>query len=107
LSAVDLFLKPDAKVPIDAKPLSLLEGKKLPGEQLQLARLLYDVVNNHMRYSKEGTGWGQGDAVWACDNKYGNCSDFHSLFISLSRSPGRCAPGLRVRAGADRARLRG
>src|SRR5262249_48242748 len=23
---------------------------------------------------------------WACDSKYGNCSDFHSLFISLARS---------------------
>jgi len=39
-----------------------------------------------MRYSKEGTGWGRGDAVWACDSRYGNCSDFHSLFISLARS---------------------
>jgi transglutaminase-like putative cysteine protease len=39
-----------------------------------------------MRYSKEGTGWGQGDAVWACDSRFGNCSDFHSLFISLARS---------------------
>src|SRR5262245_20926496 len=83
---VDLFLKPDAKVPVGGKPLTLLEGKKLPPEQLELARLLYDVVNDHMRYSKEGTGWGRGDAVWACDSKYGNCSDFHSLFISLSRS---------------------
>ena len=39
-----------------------------------------------MRYSKEGTGWGHGDAVWACASGYGNCSDFHSLFISLARS---------------------
>src|SRR5207302_326481 len=34
----------------------------------------------------KGTGWGQGDAVWACDSKYGNCTDFHSLFISLARA---------------------
>jgi transglutaminase-like putative cysteine protease len=24
--------------------------------------------------------------VWACDSGYGNCSDFHSLFISLART---------------------
>ena len=83
-----LFLKPDARVPIDGKPLTLLAGKALPMDQLRLGRTLYDLVNGHMRYSKEGTGWGLGDAVWACDSRYGNCSDFHSLFISLARSQG-------------------
>jgi hypothetical protein len=82
----ELFLKPDAKVPVGGKPLMLLEGHVIPRDGLATGRLLYDVVNNHMRYSKEGTGWGQGDAVWACDSKYGNCSDFHSLFISLARA---------------------
>src|SRR3989442_3682431 len=53
---------------------------------MKRCRLFYDVVNEHMRYSKEGTGWGRGDAEWACDSKFGNCSDFHSLFISLARS---------------------
>jgi transglutaminase-like putative cysteine protease len=80
------FLQPDAKVPVGGKPLELIKGKKVPDDQMAAARLLYDVVNHHMRYSKEGTGWGQGDAVWACDSRYGNCSDFHSLFISLARS---------------------
>jgi transglutaminase-like putative cysteine protease len=83
---VSEFLKPDRKVPIDGKPLELIKDKKLPTDQVASARILYDVVNSHMRYSKEGTGWGQGDAVWACDSGYGNCSDFHSLFISLARS---------------------
>jgi transglutaminase-like putative cysteine protease len=80
------FLQADARVPIDGKPLELLRGKELPGDQEKAARVLYDVVNNHMRYSKEGTGWGRGDAVWACESGRGNCSDFHSLFISLARS---------------------
>jgi transglutaminase-like putative cysteine protease len=83
---VSEFLKPDRKVPIDGKPLELIKDKKLPTDQVASARMLYDVVNSHMRYSKEGAGWGQGDAVWACDSGYGNCSDFHSLFISLARS---------------------
>jgi transglutaminase-like putative cysteine protease len=83
---VQRLLKPDAKVPIDGKPLGLLKDKPVPENQMEAARLLYDVVNLHMRYSKEGTGWGNGDSVWACGSGYGNCSDFHSLFISLARS---------------------
>lgn len=79
------FLQPDAKVPIDGKPLDLIKDKKLPGDQFAAAKVLYDVVNTHMKYSKEGKGWGQGDSVWACDSKFGNCSDFHSLFISMAR----------------------
>jgi transglutaminase-like putative cysteine protease len=81
-----MYLKPDALVPIDGKPLELIKGKQLPKDQNDAAHVLYDIVNNHMKYSKEGTGWGRGDSVWACDSKYGNCTDFHSLFISLARS---------------------
>lgn len=80
------FLQADAKVPISGKPLTLLADKTIPMEQVAAARMFYDVVNTHMRYSKDGLGWGQGDSVWACDSKYGNCSDFHSLFISLTRA---------------------
>jgi transglutaminase-like putative cysteine protease len=80
------FLQPDALVPTDGKPLELIKSRRLPKDQLASARLLYDVVNDHLRYSKEGAGWGRGDSVWACESGYGNCSDFHSLFISLARS---------------------
>jgi uncharacterized protein (TIGR03000 family) len=80
------YLEPDTLVPITGKPLELIKGKAIPMNQLAAAKMLYDVVNNHMRYSKEGTGWGRGDSVWACDSKFGNCSDFHSLFISLARA---------------------
>src|SRR5205807_3271527 len=67
-------------------PLELIRGKELPKDQTAAARVLYDTVNGHMRYSKEGTGWGRGDSAWACESGRGNCSDFHSLFISLARS---------------------
>jgi transglutaminase-like putative cysteine protease len=80
------FLRPDALVPVGGKTLTLLASRDLPRDQLQLGKVLYDIVDGHMRYSKEGTGWGRGDAVWACDSKHGNCTDFHSLFISLARS---------------------
>jgi transglutaminase-like putative cysteine protease len=80
------FLQPDALVPIDGKPLELIKDEELPRDPLAKARRLYDLVNRHMRYDKTGTGWGRGDSAWACDARYGNCSDFHSLFISLARS---------------------
>jgi transglutaminase-like putative cysteine protease len=83
---LERFLQPDALVPVGGKPLTLLAARDLPHDQLQLGKVLYDVVDDHMRYSKEGTGWGRGDAVWACDSRHGNCTDFHSLFISLARS---------------------
>src|SRR5262249_52266211 len=82
----ELYLQPDKLVPIGGKPTTLLEGKKLPEDPLMKARLFYDIVNMHMKYSKEGNGWGRGDAEWACDSRFGNCSDFHSLFISLART---------------------
>jgi uncharacterized protein (TIGR03000 family) len=80
------FLHPDRLVPIDGKPLELIKDRKLPKDQVEAARVLYDAVNRHMRYDKTGTGWGRGDAVWACDSRHGNCSDFHSLFIALARA---------------------
>jgi transglutaminase-like putative cysteine protease len=81
-----LFLQPDAKVPVGGPPLKLLAGRELPRDQLELGRALFDVVDGHMRYDKTGMGWGRGDALWACGSGRGNCTDFHSLFISLARS---------------------
>ncbi|MGE3806239.1 MAG: transglutaminase-like domain-containing protein [Gemmataceae bacterium] len=83
---LERYLKPDAVVPIAGKPLELIKDRNLPDDPMQAARVLYDVVNKHMRYAKEGTEWGRGDSVWACQSGFGNCSDFHSLFISLARS---------------------
>jgi transglutaminase-like putative cysteine protease len=80
------FLQPDALVPIAGKPLDLLDGKTLPDDPMGKARVMYDVVNDHMKYGKDAPGWGRGDSVWACDSKSGNCSDFHSLFISMARA---------------------
>lgn len=80
-----LFLQPDAKVPVGGKSMDLLRGRTLPKEQLAIARVLYDVVDDHMVYRKDRPGWGTGDAEWACDSGYGNCTDFHSLFIAMVR----------------------
>ena len=52
------------------------------------ARAIYDHVIGHMRYDKTTPGWGQGDTLRACQLGAGNCTDFHSLFISMSRAIG-------------------
>jgi transglutaminase-like putative cysteine protease len=83
---VKRFLQPDKLVPIDGKPLELIKDRKLPKDETEAAKVLYEVVNANMKYDKTGTGWGRGDSVWACENKHGNCTDFHSLFISLARA---------------------
>jgi len=41
-----------------------------------------------MSYDKQTPGWGHGDSEQACDVRRGNCTDFHSLFLSLSRAEG-------------------
>jgi hypothetical protein len=50
------------------------------------ARAIYDWVVDNVEYKKVGTGWGNGDTFWACNARSGNCTDFHSLFISLART---------------------
>ena len=83
------YLGPDKLVPITGRPAELAAqvtaGKT---SQLDKARAIYDYVFDNMRYDKTGTGWGHGDVLWACDSKRGNCTDFHSLFISMARSQG-------------------
>ena len=81
-----LFLRSNALVPITGKPLELLRQIDLSLDPLKLARQLYDVVDRHVTYKKDGADWGKGNVLWVCDSRFGNCTDFHSLFISLARS---------------------
>jgi transglutaminase superfamily protein len=48
----------------------------------------YEFVLKRMDYDKTVPGWGRGDSERACDVGKGNCTDFHSLFLSLSRAEG-------------------
>ena len=83
------FLQPDRLVPVTGVPAQLAaEQTRGASAPLEKARNLYDYVFRTMRYDKTGTGWGHGDTLWACDSKRGNCTDFHSLFISMARSQG-------------------
>jgi transglutaminase-like putative cysteine protease len=52
------------------------------------ARAIYEWLINTMVYDKTTPGWGLGDTERACDVRKGNCTDFHSLFISLARAEG-------------------
>ena len=81
------FLGPDKLVPVAGR-LADLAAEQVQGRTTTMdrSRALYDYVFNTMRYDKSGTGWGRGDAEWACDSKRGNCTDFHSVFISMARS---------------------
>ena len=81
-----LYLSANTLVPIQGRPLELIADKKLPPETMATGQAIYSVVRDHMRYDKSKPGYGNGDSVWACDSRFGNCTDFHSLFISLARS---------------------
>ena len=83
------YLNAERLVPLDETFRSLaeevIEGKKT---DLVRARAIYDHVIDRMRYIKYGTGWGKGDAVYACNVRTGNCTDFHAYFIALARAVG-------------------
>jgi transglutaminase-like putative cysteine protease len=94
------FLEPDRLAPIGGRPAELA-AQQTAGRtgELQRARALYDYVLSTLKYDKSGTGWGRGDVEWICDNKRGNCSDFHSLFIAMARSqriPARFEMGIPI-----------
>ena len=80
------FLNANRLVPKTGKPLELLADQSVPEDPQAAGELLYSIVEDHMKYDKSKPGYGNGDSVWACDSKTGNCTDFHSLFISLARS---------------------
>lgn len=60
-------------------------GKTTPLDQ---AHAIYEYLVANMTYDKTTPGWGRGDTERACDVKKGNCTDFHSLFMSLARAKG-------------------
>jgi len=105
------FLRPERLVPVNQTFRMLAEqaaaGKK---DDLERAKALYDHVLGRMRYDKSGTGWGRGDAVYACDARTGNCSDFHAYFIALARSiniPARFAIGATIPADKNEGPIEG
>jgi len=87
----ELFLQPNSLVPVEG-PLIHKEIQNLPiagaalGGVTPRARQIFDYVVGTMEYKKVGDGWGKGSTAWACSSRYGNCTDFHALFLSLARA---------------------
>jgi transglutaminase-like putative cysteine protease len=92
------FLQPDALVPINQRIRALAQevvGDKM--DEPSKVRAIYDYVVANVKYDKSGQGWGRGDLMYVCDEKRGNCSDFHAMIIGMARAqniPARFAIGL-------------
>jgi transglutaminase-like putative cysteine protease len=82
------LLSADNLVPTTGLPAELAAKQvaEVKGGDYDKGRAIYEYVLANMRYDKSGTGWGHGDTLYACSAKHGNCTDFHSLFISMARS---------------------
>jgi len=92
-----VFLMANRRVPVQGKPVDFLADVTLTKDPLSIGQTLYDIVERHIRYDKSKPGYGNGDVLWVCASRFGNCTDFHSLFISLCRSrqiPARFEIGL-------------
>jgi transglutaminase-like putative cysteine protease len=89
VASMNRLIEPDNLIPTDGRIKEL--AVEVTGSQsgaVAKAKAAYDYLFTTMRYDKTGTGWGRGDAVWACDAKHGNCTDFHSPFIGMLRADG-------------------
>jgi transglutaminase-like putative cysteine protease len=86
---LERYLRPERLVPTDGRirelALDVTKGKRT---DLEKARAIYEHVTKSVRYDKSGEGWGRGDALWVCDARRGNCTDFHSLIIGMARAVG-------------------
>lgn len=82
-------LQPDRLVPLDGM-IAQLVAQQTRGLQspLEKAQAIYNYIVSTMRYDKSGQGWGQGDAIYACTARHGNCTDFHALLIGMMRAAG-------------------
>jgi transglutaminase-like putative cysteine protease len=105
------FLRPEKLVPVNQTFKTLATNATAGKENdLERAKALYDHVIGRMRYDKSGTGWGRGDALYACDARTGNCTDFHAYFIALARSvgiPARFAIGATIPADKNEGTIEG
>jgi transglutaminase-like putative cysteine protease len=88
-ASMSRLVAPDALIPTDGKIKQLaIEVTGSQSGAVAKAKAAYDHLFTNMKYDKTGSGWGRGDALWACDAKRGNCTDFHSPFIGMLRADG-------------------
>lgn len=83
------YLCETSMIPIEGRIAELARAIELPeGEPLRAGRAIYDYLVTSMKYNYLAPGAGKGNAVWACDSKTGDCTDFHSVFIGVCRYRG-------------------
>jgi transglutaminase-like putative cysteine protease len=96
----------DKMIPLDGRVAAEAATLTVPADPRAAARSLYDHVLERMRYDKpDGGAWGRGDAEWACDAQFGNCTDFHSYFMGLARAkgmPARFEMGFSIPGGEEK-----
>lgn len=99
---VKRWLRPDRLVPLDdqiRKWAREVVDAAHAKTDLEMARAIYNHVVATVKYDKSGKGWGRGDIYYACENRRGNCTDFHAIFIGYARAlgiPARFAIGFPV-----------
>ncbi len=107
------FLQPESMVPLNEtfrQIASRVLAQSGATNNLMRARELYNHTIDELRYARHGEGWGVGDAVYACNVKSGNCSDFHSYFIALARAadiPARFIIGAAIPSARDEGGIMG
>jgi len=93
-------------IPLDGKVSAEAKTLTVSADPRAAARSLYDHVLEQMHYDKPaGQPWGRGDAEWACDSHFGNCTDFHSYFMGLARAkglPARFEMGFSIPGGDEK-----
>jgi hypothetical protein len=98
-------LEPDSMIPLDGKVATMAAALPTEEDPMATGKALYEHTLERMKYDKpDGQAWGRGDAEWACDARFGNCTDFHSYFIGLARTkkiPARFEMGFSVPEGGE------
>jgi len=107
------WLQPDRLVPIDKRirrwAQEVVDAAHAKTD-LEKARAIYNHVVATVKYDKSGTGWGRGDIYYACDERRGNCTDFHAIFIGYARAmgiPARFAIGFPLPADRGAGKITG
>jgi len=105
------FLQADRLVPLNDRIRGLsAEVAGSAADPLEKARLIYNYVVANIKYDKSGQGWGRGDLLYVCDEKRGNCTDFHALAIGLARTqqiPAKFEIGLSIPTNAPEGKIAG
>ncbi len=88
-STLASYLAPEVNLPVGGRFLPISqEATTGKTTRIEKVRALYEHVVATMQYDykQESPRFGQGDAMFVCDYKRGDCNDLHSYLISLLRT---------------------